>query len=55
MEVQAVVNKDLSKRIRAVTDKFGAEQVLEKDLQMAVDIVKFQVTVCTNSLYVSCF
>jgi len=42
LEVQAVVNKDLSKRTRALEPLLSAEAVLEKDLKIAMAIVKFQ-------------
>jgi len=42
LELQAVVNKDLSKRTRTVEDILNAEKVLEKDIKIALDIVKFQ-------------
>merc|ERR1719312_1003770 len=42
MEVQAVVNKDLSKRTRALEPMLSAGQVLEKDLKIALEVAKFQ-------------
>jgi len=43
-EIQAVVNKDLSKRIRGVEAKYSADRIIAKDLDIALDILKFQDT-----------
>lgn len=43
IEMQAVVNKDLSKRTRTCETVLTDQRVMERDYKIAVEIIKFQV------------
>ena len=42
------MSQDLSKRIRGVEAKYSADRIIAKDLDIALDILKFQVSFRRN-------